>query len=59
MSDKVKMMKLSDYHMGETLGTGSFGRVKIAKNKKTNKITSFRTKKFIGLVKTSIKQINM
>ena len=30
---KVRSIKLSDYDMGETLGTGSFGRVKIAKNK--------------------------
>ena len=35
MSDKVKLMKLSDYNLGDTLGTGSFGRVRIAKNKKT------------------------
>ena len=25
---KVRQIKLSDYDMGETLGTGSFGRVK-------------------------------
>ena len=34
MSEKVKLMHLKDYDIGETLGTGSFGRVRIAKNKK-------------------------
>jgi hypothetical protein len=32
---KVRQIKLSDYEMGKTLGPGSFGTVKIAKNKKT------------------------
>lgn len=28
-----RKLKLSDYEMGTTLGTGSFGRVKLAKHK--------------------------
>ena len=34
MGDKVKLMSLKNYELGDTLGTGAFGRVKIAKNKK-------------------------
>ena len=40
MDGKVTTMKLTDYEMGDTLGTGSFGRVKIAKNKKTGEQTN-------------------
>ena len=42
---KVKMIHLSDYEMGETLGTGSFGRVKIAKNKKTGEYIAMKIMK--------------
>ena len=37
---KVRPIKLSNYEMGDTLGTGSFGRVKIAKDKKNWRICS-------------------
>ena len=39
---KVRSINLSDYEMGETLGTGSFGRVKIAKNKKTGEFVAIK-----------------
>ena len=31
--DKPKKLKLTDYEIFQTLGTGSFGRVKLARNK--------------------------
>jgi len=34
--DKPEKIILSDYELGVTLGTGSFGRVRVAKNKKGN-----------------------
>ena len=34
---KPKKVKISDYEMQRTLGSGSFGRVKLAKNKKEGK----------------------
>ena len=52
MSDKVKLMKLSDYEMGDTLGTGSFGRVKIAKNKKTNEYVAMKIMKKVEILKS-------
>jgi protein kinase A len=33
-SVSVKKIKLDDYNVGSTLGTGSFGRVRVAKGKK-------------------------
>lgn len=33
----IRKMKLEDYEIGRTLGKGGFGKVKIAKNKKTGK----------------------
>ena len=35
--DCIRKMKLEDYEIGRTLGKGGFGKVKIAKNKKTGK----------------------
>ena len=32
---EAKKMRLSDYEVLETIGTGSFGRVKLARNKQT------------------------
>ena len=38
--------------MGETLGTGSFGRVKIAKNKKTGEFVAIKIMKKIEILKS-------
>ena len=42
--------------MGDTLGTGSFGRVKIAKDKKTGEYVAMKIMKKIEILKVS-KQI--
>ena len=49
---KVRPIKLSDYNMGETLGTGSFGRVKIAKDKKTGEFVAMKIMKKIEILKS-------
>ena len=49
---KVRAIKLSDYEMGETLGTGSFGRVKIAKNKKTGEYVAMKIMKKVEILKS-------
>ena len=51
-SSKVKLMKLSDYEIGETLGTGSFGRVRISKNKKTNEYVAMKIMKKVDILKS-------
>jgi len=40
--DKAKKLKLTDYEVFQTLGTGSFGRVKLAKNKNTSKYVALK-----------------
>lgn len=40
--EKPKKLKLSDYEVYQTLGTGSFGRVKLAKNKQNNKYVALK-----------------
>ena len=49
---KVRSIKLSDYEMGETLGTGSFGRVKIAKDKKTGEYVAMKIMKKSEILKS-------
>ena len=49
---KVRQIKLSDYEMGETLGTGSFGRVKIAKDKKTGEYVAMKIMKKAEILKS-------
>ena len=49
---KVCPIKLSDYEMGDTLGTGSFGRVKIAKDKKTGEYVAMKIMKKIEILKS-------
>ena len=49
---KVRQIKLSDYQMGDTLGTGSFGRVKIAKDKKTGDYVAMKIMKKIEILKS-------
>ena len=52
MSEKVKLMHLKDYDIGETLGTGSFGRVRIAKNKRTNNYVALKIMKKVEILKS-------
>jgi protein kinase A len=47
---------MSDYEMGKTLGTGSFGRVKIAKNKTTGKFNAIKILKKAEIIK--LKQVD-
>ena len=49
---KVRQIKLSDYEMGETLGTGSFGRVKIARDKKTGEYVAMKIMKKMEILKS-------
>ena len=49
---KVRQIKLSYYEMGETLGTGSFGRVKIAKDKKTGEFVAMKIMKKAEILKS-------
>ena len=49
---KVRPIKLSDYEMGDTLGTGSFGRVKIAKDKKTGEYVAMKIMKKMEILKS-------
>jgi serine/threonine protein kinase len=49
---KVRSIKLSDYVMGDTLGTGSFGRVKIAKDKNTGEYVAMKIMKKIEILKS-------
>jgi len=50
-SDKVKIINLHDFEMGETLGTGSFGRVKLTKHKKTGEFVAMKIMKKIEIIK--------
>jgi serine/threonine protein kinase len=47
-----KKMKLADYDVLNTLGTGSFGRVKLAKNKLTGKFFALKMLKKSDIVKS-------
>ena len=51
-SDKVPSINLSDFEMGETLGTGSFGRVKLTKQKKTGEYVAMKIMKKIEIIKS-------
>lgn len=52
-SGKVKPNKvnLSDYTFEQTLGTGSFGRVKLSKNKKTGNYVAIKILKKYEIIK--------
>ena len=49
--EKVKRVKLSDFEKLETVGLGSFGRVRLCKYKKNNKIYVMKILKKIEIVK--------
>ena len=51
-----KTVKLSDYQIDRTLGTGSFGRVKLAKNKSTGKYVALKILKKAEIIK--LKQVD-
>lgn len=51
-----KQVKSSDYESGQTLGTGSFGRVKIAKQKSTGKYLAIKILKKAEIIK--LKQVD-
>ena len=53
---KPKKVKLTDYEMDRTLGSGSFGRVKLAKNKKDGKFVAIKILKKAELIK--LKQVS-
>jgi serine/threonine protein kinase len=51
-----KKLKLADYELGQTLGTGSFGRVKIAKTKSNGKYCAVKILKKAEIIK--LKQVD-
>ena len=51
-----KKLKLSDFDLGQTLGTGSFGRVRIAKSKTTGKYQAIKVLKKAEIIK--LKQVD-
>ena len=53
---KKKKIKLSDYTIERTLGTGSFGRVKLAKNKTNGKYVAIKILKKAEIIK--LKQVD-
>jgi serine/threonine protein kinase len=50
-ADKDKQMKLSDFEMVRTLGSGSFGRVKYAKSKLDGKFYAVKYMKKHDIIK--------
>jgi serine/threonine protein kinase len=51
-STTIKKLNLADYEQGATLGTGSFGRVKIAKHKKTGNYVALKCMKKMEIIKS-------
>ncbi len=56
MASAKKKISLTDYTVGVTLGTGSFGRVKLAKNKKTGEFSALKILKKHDIIK--LKQVD-
>ncbi len=50
--ESIKKLNLGDYEQGATLGTGSFGRVKIAKHKKTGTYVALKCMKKMEIIKS-------
>lgn len=48
----IKKLTLSDYKLGETLGTGSFGRVRIAINKPNGNYVAMKSMKKHDIMKS-------
>jgi len=53
---KSKKLKLSDYEVHHTLGTGSFGRVKLARSKTNNKWIALKILKKAEIIR--LKQVD-
>ncbi|CAD8088880.1 unnamed protein product [Paramecium sonneborni] len=53
---ETKKVKLADYDIMNTLGTGSFGRVKLAKQKSNNKYVALKMLKKIEIIR--LKQVD-
>jgi serine/threonine protein kinase len=51
-----KKLKLTEFELGQTLGTGSFGRVKIGKQKSTGKYYAIKILKKSDIIK--LKQVD-
>jgi len=56
MATSKKKINLSEYTIGVTLGTGSFGRVKLCKNKKTGEFSALKILKKHDIIK--LKQVD-
>lgn len=56
MATSKKKINLSEYNIGVTLGTGSFGRVKLCKNKKTGEFSALKILKKHDIIK--LKQVD-
>lgn len=52
MDNSIKKLNLNEYEQGATLGTGSFGRVKISKHKKTGNYVALKCMKKIEIIKS-------
>ena len=50
---KPKKIKLSDYDMNRVLGSGSFGRVKLAKNKSDGRYVAIKILKKAEIIKSN------
>ncbi len=50
-SAEIKKLNLNDYEQGATLGTGSFGRVKISLNKKNGDFVALKCMKKLEIIK--------
>jgi len=48
---ETKKVKLADYDIMNTLGTGSFGRVRLAKQKSNNKYVALKMLKKIEILR--------
>jgi protein kinase A len=52
----AKRLKLEDFDLGTTLGTGSFGRVRVAKDKRTDSYVAVKIMKKAEIIK--MKQVD-
>ena len=56
MVEKEQKIKLSDFEIMETLGTGSFGRVRLGRHKRTKKIYAIKMLKKSEIIR--LKQVD-
>ena len=55
-SKQIRKIDLSKYHIKQTVGTGSFGRVKVVQHKKTKKYLALKILKKSDIIK--LKQVD-